>query len=174
MPKPIAEKLEPAVRHPWFVRLHRRNDALLLGERAATRGRSSMECGGEYPSVSERHPLELQLSTCFSGIAFCTIMPEFGLSTRTDQIRFGYLCHAGPMQEWEYKVFASHLDPAELVVLLDESGRQGWELVTVIAVTDRLPVEVIDPLATTQGAQYRRSRGSRFTASFQVYLQETC
>jgi hypothetical protein len=54
------------------------------------------------------------------------------------------------MQEWEYKVFASHLDPAELVVLLDESGREGWELVTVIAVTDRLPVEVIDPLATTQ------------------------
>jgi hypothetical protein len=54
------------------------------------------------------------------------------------------------MQEWEYKVFASHLDPAELVVLLDESGREGWELVTVIAVTDRLPVEVIDQLLTTQ------------------------
>jgi hypothetical protein len=54
------------------------------------------------------------------------------------------------MRQWEYKVFASHLDPAELVVLLDESGREGWELVTVVAVTDRLPVEVIDPLATTQ------------------------
>jgi len=54
------------------------------------------------------------------------------------------------MRNWEYKVFASHLDPAELVVLLDESGREGWELVTVIAVTDRLSVEVIDPLATTQ------------------------
>ena len=55
-----------------------------------------------------------------------------------------------PVQTWEYKVFASHLDPAELVVLLDESGREGWELVTVVAVSDRLPVEVIDPLAAAQ------------------------
>jgi hypothetical protein len=52
------------------------------------------------------------------------------------------------MQTWEYKVFASHLDPAELVVLLDQSGREGWELVTVVAVTDHLPIEVMDPLAT--------------------------
>ena len=48
------------------------------------------------------------------------------------------------MQKWEYKVFASHLDPVELVVLLDESGREGWELVTLVAVTDRLPLEVVD------------------------------
>ena len=48
------------------------------------------------------------------------------------------------MQKWEYKVFASHLDPAELVVLLDESGREGWELITLVAVTDRLPLEVVD------------------------------
>jgi len=33
---------------------------------------------------------------------------------------------------------------------LDESGREGWELVAVIALTDHLPVEVIDPLAVTQ------------------------
>jgi hypothetical protein len=48
------------------------------------------------------------------------------------------------MQKWEYKVFASHLDPAELVVLLDESGRDGWELITLVAVTDRLPLEVVE------------------------------
>ena len=51
------------------------------------------------------------------------------------------------MQKWEYKVFASHLDPAELVVLLDESGREGWELVTLVAVTDQLPLEVVEPTA---------------------------
>ena len=49
------------------------------------------------------------------------------------------------MQKWEYKVFASHLDPAELVVLLDESGSQQWELVTVVAVTDHLPLAVVEP-----------------------------
>jgi len=49
------------------------------------------------------------------------------------------------MQKWEYKVFASHLDPAELVLLLDESGRQGWELVTLVGVIDDLPVEVLQP-----------------------------
>src|SRR5437763_547433 len=55
-------------------------------------------------------------------------------------------CHAGiPMQNWEYKVFASHLDPAELVVLLNESGREDWELVALAAVTDLLPLELIDP-----------------------------
>ena len=51
------------------------------------------------------------------------------------------------MQNWEYKVFASHLDPAELVLLLDESGRQGWELVTLVGVIDDLPVEVLGPAA---------------------------
>ena len=54
------------------------------------------------------------------------------------------------MQKWEYKVFASHLDPAELVILLDESGRDGWELITLVAVTDHLPLEVIEPLASNQ------------------------
>jgi hypothetical protein len=53
----------------------------------------------------------------------------------------------GLMQNWEYKVFASHLDPAELVLLLDESGRQGWELVTLVGVIDDLPVEVLEPAA---------------------------
>jgi hypothetical protein len=54
------------------------------------------------------------------------------------------------MEKWEYKVFASHLDPAELVVLLDQSGREGWELVTVVAITDHLPLEVIKPTAPAQ------------------------
>ena len=53
------------------------------------------------------------------------------------------------MQKWEYRVFASHLDPAELVVLLNQSGQEGWELVTVAALTDQLPLAVIDP-STTQ------------------------
>ena len=56
----------------------------------------------------------------------------------------------GPMQTWEYKVFASHLDPAELVVLLDQSGREGWELVTVVSITDHLPVAVIEPVASAE------------------------
>ena len=51
------------------------------------------------------------------------------------------------MQKWEYKVFASHLDPAELVFLLNESGGQGWELVTLVAVVDDLPVAVLEPAA---------------------------
>ena len=54
------------------------------------------------------------------------------------------------MPNWEYKVFASHLDPAELVVLLDESGREGWELVTLVAVVDDLPLEVLEPGAAGQ------------------------
>jgi hypothetical protein len=54
------------------------------------------------------------------------------------------------MQKWEYKVFASHLDPAELVVLLDEAGREGWELVTLVAVIDQLPLEVIERPADAQ------------------------
>ena len=54
------------------------------------------------------------------------------------------------MQPWEYKIFASHLDPAELMVLLDEEGSEGWELVTVVAVTDHLPVEVVASGATPQ------------------------
>ena len=55
-----------------------------------------------------------------------------------------------PVQTWEYKVSASHLDPAELVVLLDQSGGEGWELVTVVAITDHLPLEVIEPPASDQ------------------------
>jgi hypothetical protein len=56
-----------------------------------------------------------------------------------------------PMQKWEYKVFASHLDPAELVVLLDETGHEGWELVALVAVTDHLPLEVVEPTASALG-----------------------
>ena len=54
------------------------------------------------------------------------------------------------MQKWEYKVFASHLDPAELVVLLDKSGLEGWELVTIAPVTDYQPLELVEPAATMQ------------------------
>ena len=54
------------------------------------------------------------------------------------------------MQTWEYKVFASHLDPAELVVLLDQSGREGWELIALVAVTDHLPLEIIEPAGATE------------------------
>src|ERR1700682_973252 len=70
---------------------------------------------------------------------------------------FGLVCKAQlsvpcwfPMQKWEYKVFASHLDPAELVVLLNESGREGWELVTLVAVTDHLRLEVVELAAATR------------------------
>ncbi len=52
------------------------------------------------------------------------------------------------MQKWEYKVFASHLDPAELVVILNESGLEGWELVALAPVTDYHPRELIEPTAT--------------------------
>jgi hypothetical protein len=54
------------------------------------------------------------------------------------------------MQKWEYKVFASHLDPAELVVLLDKSGLEGWELVTIAPVTDYQPLELVEPATTMQ------------------------
>ena len=49
------------------------------------------------------------------------------------------------MQKWEYRIFASHLDPAELVVIMNESGKDGWELVTVVAVTDYQPLTLIEP-----------------------------
>ncbi len=54
------------------------------------------------------------------------------------------------MQKWEYKVFASHLDPAELVLILDESGREGWELVALAPVIDYHHLEVLDPEAAAQ------------------------
>ena len=49
------------------------------------------------------------------------------------------------MQNWEYRIFASHLDPAELVVIMNESGADGWELVAVVAVTDYQPLDLIEP-----------------------------
>jgi hypothetical protein len=54
------------------------------------------------------------------------------------------------MQKWEYRVFASHLDPAELVVVLDQSGLEGWELVTIAPITDYHPRELIEPFAARQ------------------------
>ena len=56
------------------------------------------------------------------------------------------------MQRWEYKIFASHLDPAELVVILDECGREGWELVALAAVADCLkPCVILANRQPTQG-----------------------
>jgi hypothetical protein len=51
----------------------------------------------------------------------------------------------GVMQKWEYRIFASHLDPAELVVIMNASGNDGWELVSVVEVTDYQPLELIEP-----------------------------
>jgi hypothetical protein len=56
------------------------------------------------------------------------------------------------MLKWEYKVFASHLDPAELVVILDESGREGWELVALVAITDHQPAHILEPITAGQDA----------------------
>ena len=54
------------------------------------------------------------------------------------------------MQKWEYKIVASHLDPAELVLLLDKSGLEGWELVTIAPVTDYHMPELIEPTVTAK------------------------
>lgn len=56
------------------------------------------------------------------------------------------------MQKWEYRVFASHLDPVELVIILDESGKEGWELVSVVAVIDAHPRELIQPEVDPEAA----------------------
>jgi len=56
------------------------------------------------------------------------------------------------MQKWEYKIFASHLDPADVMVIMDESGREGWELVTVVALTDYQPLVLIEPEVDTEDA----------------------
>ena len=57
------------------------------------------------------------------------------------------------MQKWEYRIFASHLDPVDLVVILDESGKEGWELVSVVAVTDYHPRELIEPDGDAEEAE---------------------
>jgi hypothetical protein len=54
------------------------------------------------------------------------------------------------MKKWEYRIFASHLDPAELVVIMNESGADGWELVAVVAVTDYQPLDLIEPEAAVE------------------------
>ena len=54
------------------------------------------------------------------------------------------------MKKWEYRIFASHLDPAELVVIMNESGADGWELVAVVAVTDYQPLVLIEPEAAVE------------------------
>jgi hypothetical protein len=61
--------------------------------------------------------------------------------------------HTVGMKKWEYRVFGSHLDPAELVVILDESGIEGWELVSVVPLVDYHPRELVDPTATLPGPE---------------------
>ena len=58
-----------------------------------------------------------------------------------------------PMQKWEYQVFASHLDPADLVIILNESGREGWELVSVVPVIDAHPRKLIQPEVGAEEAE---------------------
>ena len=36
---------------------------------------------------------------------------------------------------------------ADLVVIMNESGKEGWELVMVVAVTDYQPLDLIEPAA---------------------------
>jgi hypothetical protein len=60
------------------------------------------------------------------------------------------ISHTVAMQKWEYQVFASHLDPAELVVHLNRSGSEGWELVNMARVTDYYPPKLIEPASTEQ------------------------
>ena len=59
------------------------------------------------------------------------------------------------MQKWEYRIFASHLDPAELVIIMNESGQDGWELVTVVAVTDYHPLGLIEPEVDAEADEAR-------------------
>jgi hypothetical protein len=54
------------------------------------------------------------------------------------------------MQKWEYQIFASHLDPADLIVIMDRNGSEGWELVTVVPITDYQPLELIEPEVATE------------------------
>ena len=75
------------------------------------------------------------------------------------------------MQKWEYRIFASHLDPAELVVIMNESGKDGWELVTVVAVTDYQPLALLEPAGEVK---IRRSRRNRSTGSLQIHFQASC
>jgi hypothetical protein len=56
------------------------------------------------------------------------------------------------MQQWEYRIFASHVDPADLVVIMNESGKEGWELVTVVAVTDYQPLDLIEAVVDREKA----------------------
>jgi hypothetical protein len=57
------------------------------------------------------------------------------------------------MQKWEYRIFASHLDPADLVVIMNESGKDGWELAAVVAVTDYHPLDLIEPEVDAEEAE---------------------
>ena len=54
------------------------------------------------------------------------------------------------MQNWEYQVYASQLDPAELVVILNESGREGWELVALVPITDYYQPDLVAPVESPE------------------------
>jgi hypothetical protein len=46
--------------------------------------------------------------------------------------------------------FASHLDPADLVLILNDSGFEGWELVAIAPVTDYHLPELLAHAGTMQ------------------------
>ena len=75
------------------------------------------------------------------------------------------------MQKWEYKVFASHLDPAELVVILDDSGREGWELVALVGVTDDLPADLLKPVVEIPIKSLDQLGASRPTQAFRYIFK---
>jgi hypothetical protein len=66
------------------------------------------------------------------------------------------------MQKWEYRIFASHLDPAELVVILNESGKDGWELIAVVPVTDYQPLDLIEPDVDTEDTEVVQLEAFRY------------
>jgi hypothetical protein len=74
----------------------------------------------------------------YSGVTTC----DFSSARNSNWPRLRY---SVVVQNWEYQVYASHLDPAELVVILNESGREGWELVAMVPVTDYYPPHLIEP-----------------------------
>ena len=75
------------------------------------------------------------------------------------------------MQKWEYRIFASHLDPAELVVIMNESGKDGWELVTVVAVTDYHPLTLTQPETEVQPEEAEEVVQ---LGSLQIHFQAPC
>ena len=75
------------------------------------------------------------------------------------------------MQKWEYKVFASHLDPAELVIVLDDSGREGWELVALVPVTDEMPADLLKPVVELPKGSLDELGATKSAAAFRYLFK---